>query len=87
MTTVTNNIKKIQIAIHYTNKRIASWYADAKKDYNVNGSGSAHYNKATDEVVVEYLENGVQKTWSMCFFPEYLENGINWIFDCWAELS
>ena len=76
-----------QNAINYTQEKITAWYKDAKKDYNVNGSGTAHYNKVENEVVVEYIEDGVQKTWSMAFYPEYLENGIDWIFNCWSELA
>lgn len=75
----------IQNAINNTNNKIANWYKNAKLDYNVNGAGTAHYNKNQNEVVVEYKEDGVQKTWSMAFYPEYIENGIDYIYNCWSE--
>ena len=77
----------IQTMIENTNSRILNWYENAKIDYGVIGSGSTHYNKKENKIVVEYIEDGEQKTWEMAFYPEYLENGINWVFDCWAELA
>ena len=78
----------IQTMIDYTNTKIESWYKEALTSYSVKGSGKAHYNKSNDEVVVEYTENGKQKTWSMAFYPEYLEdNGIAWVYNCWMELA
>lgn len=73
--------------IKHTDSRIEEWYVSAKRDYNVKGAGKAHYNKKENSIVVEYTENGVQKTWSMAFYPEYISNGINWIFNCWSELA
>lgn len=77
----------IQDAINNTNAQIVGWYKNAEIDYNVIGSGKAYYNKSNNEVVVDYVENGVEKTWSMAFYEEYLENGINWIYYCWSELA
>ena len=78
----------IQTMINYTNSKIAGWYKEVLTSHNVKGSGKAHYNKANDEVVVEYTENGEQKTWSMAFYPEYLEdNDIAWVYNCWMELA
>jgi len=79
-------IALIQNAIDHTQEKIKTWYEQVKTDYNVIGSGTAHYNKSKNEVVVEHIEDGIQKTWSMAFYPEYLENGIDWIFNCWSEL-
>lgn len=77
----------IQDVIDYTNTMIISWYDLAKRDYGVVGSGKAHYNKDKNCVVVEYVENGEEKQWAMAFYPEYLENGIDWVYKCWQELS
>jgi hypothetical protein len=78
---------QVQGVLHHTQNRIDEWYVEVKEEYGVNGSGTVHYNKKNHEVVVEFKEDGKQKQWSMAFYPEYLENGINWIFDCWAELA
>jgi len=77
----------IQDVINYTNEKISNWYANVKKEYGVIGLGTAHYNKKTNSVVVEYKEDGVQNTWEMAFYPEYLENGVDWVFNCWSELA
>jgi len=77
----------IQDVINYTNEKISNWYTSVKKEYNVIGAGFAHYNKENDSVVVEYTENGIQETWEMAFYPEYLENGVDWVFNCWSELA
>jgi len=78
----------IQTMIQYTNSKIESWYKEVLNTYGIKGSGKAHYNKQSNEVVVEYVENGKQKTWSMAFYPEYLEdNGIAWVYNCWMELA
>lgn len=87
METTNLEIANIQRMINYTNTKIVKWYSNVKKEYNVIGSGKAHYNKKNNTVVVEYIENGEQKTWSMAFYPEYLSNGLDWVFNCWGELA
>lgn len=70
--------------ITYTNAKINNWYANAKKDFGINGSGSVRF--ANDLVIVDYIEDGEKKEWSMPFFSEYLkEQKIDWVFNCWAE--
>jgi len=72
--------------IEYTNNRIANWYYNAKKDYGVVGHGEVKF--TDDSVIVEYVENGEAKTWSMAFYPEYLKTEkIDWVFNCWSELA
>jgi hypothetical protein len=72
--------------IEYTNNRIANWYYNAKKDYGVIGHGKVRFTE--DSVIVDYVENGKEKTWSMAFYPEYLkEQKIDWVFNCWMELA
>jgi hypothetical protein len=79
-------IKVMKKLIEYTNVRISTWYADAKKDYGVMGSGSARFEN--DKIFVDYTENGEEKQWSMPFYPEYLkEQKIDWVFNCWSELA
>lgn len=83
-----NHLNQIQRMINYTNQRIANWYVHSKLDYNVVGSGKAHYSKDTNEVVVEYTENGVHNTWKISYYPEYVkEESINWVYNCWTELA
>jgi len=83
-----NQLNQIHEMINYTNQRIGSWYVNAKKDFGVKGSGKAHYSKENNEVVVEYTENGVQSTWKMAYYPEYIkEQSINWVYNCWSELA
>ena len=77
----------IQNMIEYTNDRILNWYRNAKREYGVIGAGKAHYNKGNDSVVIEYTENGISSTWEMAFYPEYLSNGKDWVFNCWSELA
>jgi hypothetical protein len=69
----------------YTNAKISNWYANAKREYNVIGSGQVRF--TNDSVIVDYIENGEKKEWSMAFYPEYLkEQKIDWVFNCWSEL-
>ena len=79
---------RINKMIQYTNDEIKRWYKEASLSYGVRGAGNAHYNKQNNEVVVEYVENGVQQTWRMAYYPEYInEHNISWVFNCWAELA
>lgn len=77
----------IEDVITFTDNMIVDWYKDVLRDYGVKGAGKTHYNKKENEIVVEYAEDGVQKTWKMAFYPEYLSNGIKWVFRCWCELA
>lgn len=72
--------------INYTNNRISNWYLNVKKEYGVIGSGKVRF--TSDSVIVDYVEDGEQKTWSMAFYAEYLkEQKIDYIFNCWSELA
>ena len=70
--------------INYTNERLANWYNNAKLDYNVTGSGVARIEE--NEFIIDYVENGISKTWKMCFYMEYLtELKIDYFFNVWSE--
>ena len=70
--------------IQATNAKLNNWYATAKRDYNVEGSGVASIKGNT--ITVDYSEDGTTKTWSMSYYPEYVEdNGFNYFFNVWAE--
>jgi len=72
--------------IAYTNFRLNNWYANVYEEYGVIGSGSVRF--TNDSVIVDYIENGVKKEWSMAFYPEYLkQQAIDWVFNCWSELA
>ena len=77
----------IKDIINFTDEKNSNWYANAKRDYGVVGSGKTSYDAEENEITVEYIENGENKSWSMAFYPEYLSNGIDWVFNCWSELS
>ena len=74
-----------QRILNFTNERLNNWYANAKIDYNVDGFGTAKIED--NKVIVNYTENGESKVWSMAFYPEYISNGIDWVFNCWMELA
>lgn len=77
----------IQDIINYTNEKIVNWYKNAKEDYGVIGKGKTSYDAENNEIIVKYYENGEAKKWSMAFYPEYISNGISWVYDCWQELA
>lgn len=77
----------IEFLINYTNQKIKNWYKNAKIDYDVNGHGKTSYSAEKKEISVAYVEDGEKKTWSMPFYPEYLTNDINWVFNCWSEAN
>ena len=69
---------------NFTNNKLTNWYADAKLDFNVIGSG--YTTIEGDSITINYTENGVCKVWSMAFYPEYAtENGLDFFFNVWAE--
>jgi len=75
---------EVQDLIDYTNHRIEKWYELAKTDYNVEGKGEARIEG--DAFIIDYVENGVKKTWSWAFYPEYLEDReIDFYYNAWAE--
>jgi hypothetical protein len=78
-------MEAINKIIEHTNNRISAWYLNAKKDYNVIGSGKAEYKSESNEIVINYNENGESKVFNMVFYPEYTSNGYDWVFNCWAE--
>lgn len=79
------NNMKIFKAINHTQKKLDSWYINAKKDFGVIGSAQVFIYEDKNNVTIKYKEDGIEKIWSMPFYPEYLENGMDWIFNCWAE--
>jgi len=77
----TNTMKNL---INYTNKRLANWYDNAKLDYNVIGNGVARIEN--NEFIIDYVENGISKTWKMCFYTEYLtELEKDYFFNVWMQ--
>ena len=68
---------------NHTNKRLSNWYSNAKLDYNVDGNGSTSIKN--NEVKIKFTENGILKEWSMCFYPEYIEFGVDYVFNTWME--
>ena len=71
----------MQNVIEHTNARLINWYSNVKKDFGVIGEGSATYNKETNEVVINYTEDGVKAMFKHYWDSEFK---INTIFDIWA---
>jgi hypothetical protein len=69
-------------SIEYLNAKIANWYTNAKRDYNVNGEGFAKWNAQTEEVEIHYTEDGVRCFWSTPIFDGYTKEVI---FNIWME--
>lgn len=83
-----NTIKSIENLIEYTNAEIARWYENVKQEYGVTGFGSCRYDSKENSIIVDYVEDGISKTWQMAFYTEYLkEQKISWVFNCWMELA
>lgn len=69
--------------INYTNERLNNWYYNAKLDYSVIGSGCLKIEN--NKAIINFTENGVEKVWSMFFVEEYIENGLDYIFNVWMD--
>jgi len=84
ITTKTIEIMTTQAIENHTNNKIANWYKNAKIDYNVIGEGKAEIKD--NNIVVNYIENGVKKTWSTAFYMDYIkENGIDFFYNIWES--
>lgn len=69
---------------NYTNNKLNNWYKNAKIDYNLTGFGTTKI--MGNEIKIDFTENGVSKTWSMAFYPEYAtDNGLDYFFNVWSE--
>lgn len=74
----------MQALINFTNAKLNNWYTNAKLDYNVEGSATAKIENG--QFIVEAIENGVSKVWSMVFYPEYVrDNGFDYFYNVWME--
>ncbi len=68
--------------IEFTDKKLKSWYKNAKKDYGVVGSGKASIKD--DEFTIKYVENGNSKEWSIGYFPSNREE-LDFYYNVWSE--
>jgi hypothetical protein len=66
--------------IEHTNARLENWYVNAKRDFGVIGKGWAKYNNRTNEVEINYTENGTECIFKHCWHPDFK---ISTIFDIW----
>ena len=70
--------------IDHTNKKIKGWYKNAKQDHGVVGRGKTSIKD--DEIIVDYVENGKKKSWSMAYYPSYVDdNGLDYFYNVWME--
>lgn len=68
--------------IQTTNAKLIGWYRNAKLDYGVIGSAKARIDG--NMFVIDYTENGVEKTWSMQFWAEERYD-FDYFYDVWME--
>ena len=66
--------------VGYTNDRLISWYRSAKEYYGIIGSGKARIEG--DLFIIDYIENGVEKTWSFGFWND---EEIDFFYNVWME--
>jgi hypothetical protein len=70
--------------INLTNAKLNNWYKNAKLDYNVDGSATARIENGS--FIIDYVENGIAKTWSMCFYPEYVQElDADYFYNVWSS--
>lgn len=67
--------------VGYTNDKLIGWYENAKHYYGVIGSGKARIEG--DIFIIDYVEDGVEKTWSYGYWGD--EYGIEFYFNVWME--
>jgi hypothetical protein len=78
--TTTKAIKVIE----YTNKRLETWYVNAKEEYGINGFGVCKYDESSNSIVIEYCENGRA---SECSIQDWHDESIEYSFDVWMEFG
>jgi len=71
---------KMENVINHTNARLANWYSNVKREYNIDGSGFAKFNNETNEVEIHYTENGVNYIFKHYFHSDF---NIDTIFNIW----
>jgi hypothetical protein len=70
--------------INYTNNKLNNFYKNANLDYGVNGNANTLVEG--NKITIHFNENGVSKSWSMAFYPDYVaENGLDYFFNVWME--
>lgn len=83
----TNKLNTSQMAtlaahIQTTNMKLIGWYKDAKIDFGVIGSATARIDG--NKFVIDYIEDGVKKTWSMRFWTEERYD-FDYFYNVWME--
>ena len=68
--------------IEYTNKRLATWYANAKEEYNISGFGFCKYDELSNSIVIECCENSITTTFVV---QDWHDESIEYSFDIWME--
>lgn len=78
------NQNTIENLINYTNERLKNWYKEVKSSYGVVGSGKCRFSE--ERIYIDFVEDGVEKTWSMYFHLSYLKTEKkDWVFNCWSS--
>lgn len=75
---------KLENILEYTNMRLVNWYVNAKRDYGIIGEGKAEIKE--DMLVINYIEDGVNKNWSHKIDMDDLRyTPVDYFFEIWAE--
>lgn len=70
--------------IQHVNAKLVGWYKNAKRDYGVIGEGKASIKE--DRFIIDYVEDGVKKTWEICHHLQYIiDAGFNYYYEVWQE--
>lgn len=77
-----NNVEKAQAIVDYTNMKLAHWYKYAKEDYGVDGNGVCWYNAETDQIIIDWVENGVRNQYTNTYWDDIV-GGLDYNYNIW----
>lgn len=73
---------KIDKIVDSTNAKLENWYKNAKEDYGVDGHGKARYDKDSDSIVIDFVENGKKFSHEE---KHWRDEGIDYTYNVWME--
>ena len=79
-----NNVEKSQAIVDYTNMRLANWYENVWDEYGVNGSGVCSYNAETDQIIIDWVEDGERHQYTNTYWDDIV-GGLEHNFNIWME--
>lgn len=75
--------KKAKAVIKHTDRKLVGWYKNVKIDYGVDGKGKTSYDPKTEEIVINYEENGKKDEFRMPYW--YEESDLDYVYNVWME--